>query len=110
MSADLARIRAAFCDGTYLFTTTGLAKMLKRGISVEAVEEALCRDSPEIIEDYPDDARGPACLILGWADLVRPLHVEVGYGDLQNVPIEVITVYEPDTRQWANNLRVRRPR
>jgi hypothetical protein len=105
--ANLDTIRAAFCDGTYLFTTTGAAKMLKRGISVHDVEEALCRDFPEIIEDYPDDLRGPACLILGWADLARPLHVEVGYGLAPAVVTEVITVYEPDTSKWYNS-RVRR--
>lgn len=107
MAANLEEIRKAFCEGTYFFTHTGFPKMLKRGIKEEEVVEALCHDAPEIIEDYPGDARGPACLILGWADLARPLHVEVGYGPTSETAIDVITVYEPDSAQWYNP-RVRR--
>jgi len=107
VAADLATIREAFCRRTYLFTTTGFPKMLKLGLTTEALEEALCRDSPEIIEDYSEDERGPACLILGWADLARPLHVVVGYGPTPDVVTEVVTVYEPDARQWYG-YRVRR--
>lgn len=107
MSANLDVIREAFCRGHYLFTTTGFPKMLKRGLKVEHLEEAVCRDNPEVIEDYPNDDRGPACLILGWADMTRPLHVEVGYGLDPEATIEMITVYEPDPREWYN-YRVRR--
>jgi hypothetical protein len=105
--ASLNLIRSAFCDGTYLFTTTAFAKMLKRGLKAQDLEEAICRDTPEIIEDYPGDARGPACLILGWADLARSLHVQVGYGLVPDAAIEVVTVYEPEPREWYNH-RVRR--
>ncbi|MBI4245626.1 MAG: DUF4258 domain-containing protein [Candidatus Rokubacteria bacterium] len=107
MAANLDAIREAFCRGTYLFTVTGYPKMLKLGLKAADLEEAICQDAPEIIEDYPDDPRGPACLVLGWADLARPLHIVVGYGDLPNVPIEAVTVYEPDPRQWYDH-RVRR--
>ena len=89
-----------------MFTTTGLPKMLKLGITAEDVENAVCRDDPEIIEDYPEDDRGPACLVLGWADLARPLHIVVGYGTTLDVAIELVTVYEPDRTQWYS-YRVR---
>jgi hypothetical protein len=45
--------------------------------------------------------------ILGWADLARPLHIEVGYGLIPEAAIEVITVYEPDPREWYNYTRRR---
>ena len=106
MAADLARIREAFCRRTYLFTTTGYPKMLKLGLTPDDLEEAICGNAPEIIEDYPNDGRGPACLVLGWADLARPLHVVIGYGD-PGVELEMITVYEPDSSQWYD-LRTRR--
>lgn len=109
MAANLDTIREAFCRGTYLFTTTGLPKMLKLGVKARDLEESICRDSPEIIEDYPVDERGPACLVLGWADLARPLHVVIGYGLMPDIEVEVVTVYEPDSRQWHNH-RVRRTR
>jgi len=102
VAANLGWIQTAFCEGTYFFTTSGWAKMVKRGISSAELEEAICRDAPEIIEDYPDDSRGPACLVLGWPDLLRPLHVVVGYGTSQEVPVEVITTYEPEPPEWYN--------
>lgn len=105
MRANLSIIRKAFCEGTYLFTTTGFSKMLKLGLKVGDLEEAICRDSPEIIEDYPGDERGPACLILGWADLARPLPMEVGYGMIPDAVIELVKVYEPDPRKWYSYRR-----
>lgn len=107
MGANLAAIREAFCNRTYLFTTTGFPKMLKLGLTVADLEEAICRDSPEVLEDYPEDERGAACLVLGWADLARPLHIVVGYGPTLDVATEVVTVYEPDAREWYGS-RVRR--
>lgn len=102
MAADLDWIRSAFRDQSYLLTTTGFAKMQKKDLSVPDLEEAIGRDSPEIIEDYPDDPRGPACLVLGWPDMFRPFHVVIGYGPSKDVVIEVVTVYEPEAPEWYN--------
>jgi hypothetical protein len=102
VAANLDWIRAAFCDQTYLFTTTGEPKMRKRGLVPADLEDAICRDSPEVVEDDPNDTPGPACLVLGWLDLAPPLHVVVGYGSSQDVEIEVITVYEPEPPDWYN--------
>ena len=101
MAANLAWIRTAFCDQSYLFTTTGYAKLLKRGLRTLDLEDAICRDSPEIIEDHENDPRGPCCLVLGWI-LARPLHVLVGYGTSQDISVEVITAYEPERPDWYN--------
>lgn len=76
--------------------------MLKRGVVPADLEDAICHDLPEVIEDYPDDLLGPACLVLGWLPSARPLHVVLGYGAAQDVVIEVITVYEPETPDWYN--------
>ena len=81
--------------------------MLKLGLTAEQIEAAICGDSPEILEDYSCDERGPACLILGWIDEARPLHVVIGYGNEPDVVNDVVTVYEPDARRWYNS-RVRR--
>jgi hypothetical protein len=104
---DLDIIREAFCRGTYLFKATAVAKILwKRGLKAEHLKTAVCDDSPEIIEHYPEDPRGPACLVLGWASInpplhvAQPLHILVGYGCIAGAEIEVITAYEPDRRHW----------
>jgi hypothetical protein len=109
VSPKLDWIRAAFCNRTYLVTTTGLPKMLKKDISQKDLETAICDDAPEVIEDYPDDWRGPACLVLGWLEPTRPLHVVVGYGDSEDVAIDVITAYHPEAPDWYNpRVRSRR--
>ena len=107
VAADISAIRRAFCEGTYDFTDHGASSLLKRGINERDVVAAICHDAPEVIEDYPADGRGPACLVLGWVDLARPLHVEVGYGRKSSDWVDVITVYEPDADRWYNHRRRR---
>lgn len=58
----------------------------------------------EIIEDYPEDARGHSCLILGRGDNGRPIHVVCAPKDEY---LAVITAYIPDERQWSNDFRTR---
>lgn len=51
-----------------------------------------------LVEDYPDDLRGHSCLILGFGDGGRPIHVVVApKGDY----LAVITAYVPDPNQWS---------
>jgi len=46
---------------------------LIRRISVAEVRQAIA--SGEVIEDYPDDKYGPSCLISGFTQAERPLHI-----------------------------------
>ena len=54
----------------------------------------------EIIEDYPDDKYAPSCLLLGFTENGRPLHIQVSYIDAALV--KIITVYEPDELEWID--------
>ena len=105
MAPNFDVIREAFCLGTYLFTATGLPKMLKRGIRVEDVEEAICRDAPEIIEDYPEDVRGHSCLMVGETPQGRTVHVVCSPKDEY---LAIITAYIPDPAEWDETGRKRR--
>ncbi|HEX9641547.1 MAG TPA: DUF4258 domain-containing protein [Candidatus Krumholzibacteria bacterium] len=99
----LARIRECFASNSYVFTWHAIEKGEERGILIEEVEEAVLAEDAEIIEDYPEDSRGPSCLILGWTARRRPLHVQVSYPP----EVRVITVYEPELERWIG-YRVRR--
>ena len=68
------------------------------------VEDAVLGRS-EIIEDYPDDKYGPSCLILGFTEAGRPLHLQCSYPsrDIK----KIITLYEPNSNFW-HNLRIRK--
>lgn len=62
----------------------------------------------EIIEDYPEDARGHSCLILGFAN-ARPIHAVCAVKDKPR-EVLLITVYDPSLRpeKWDTTFRHRR--
>ena len=59
----------------------------------------------EIIENYSEDARGHSCLIFGYGEGNRPLHVVCSPKDEY---LAVITAYVPNTEQWFDDFRSRR--
>ena len=59
----------------------------------------------EIIEDYPEDARGHSCLMVGYGDADRALHVVCAPKDEY---LAIITAYVPDEEQWDAEFRTRR--
>jgi hypothetical protein len=73
---DIEGIRRLILSGRYVVSFTHTEKLRRRKISIETIEEALHHGG--IIEDYPDDPRGPSCLVLGIAQAGRPLHVVCG--------------------------------
>jgi hypothetical protein len=75
-------------------------------IYMSELEEALY--SCEIVEEYPDDARGTSCLVLGFSGS-RPIHAVC---TVRSDPEELllITVYDPSRRpdKWSADYRKRR--
>jgi hypothetical protein len=91
-------------DGRYVISFTHTEKLRRRRISIETIEAAI-RDG-EIIEDYPNDPRGPSCLIYGITREERPIHVVCG--TIQPDYIVIITAYEPNTVEWERDWRTRK--
>lgn len=88
----------------YLYTIHAGDRMTERQIAVEEVEQALLSDGVEVVEDYPDDPRGPSCLVLGFTRQGKPLHVHC----TRPPGLAVITAYEPDVSEWEDDFRKRR--
>jgi hypothetical protein len=88
----------------YEFSKHAVDQSVIREIRVGEVEEAILNRS-QVIEDYPEDKYGPSCLILGFTNAGRPLHVQCSYPSRSLV--KVITLYEPDPDIW-HGLKVRR--
>ena len=59
----------------------------------------------ELIEDYPNDLRGHSCLMLGFGDGARAVHVVCSPKDEY---LAIITAYLPDPAQWSEDFRRRR--
>lgn len=91
-------IRAKFVSGQFEFSQHALDQSLRRKISVAEIRQA--SDTFEIIENYPDDKYGPSCLLLGFTDAGRPLHIHCTYPS--RPLLKVITLYEPDVDQWIH--------
>ena len=61
-------------------------------------------DEGEVIEDYPEDMRGHSCLMLGFGDDNRPIHIICSPKDEF---LALITAYLPDEDEWSDDFRVR---
>ena len=101
--ALIEEIQAKFARDEFEFSKHATDQTLLREISVQEIREAV--SVGEIIEDYPQDKYGPSCLILGFTQSNRPIHVQCSY-PLRPI-VKVITVYEPNPAEWVD-YRVRR--
>jgi hypothetical protein len=97
MPLSLNLISECFRTGNYNITKHGYEELDNDGITIKKLEIAIGQDSPEIIEDYPNDPRGHSCLIQGWFEPDLSVHVCVGIS--QDKP-EVITAYRPNLRKF----------
>ena len=104
--AVLDDIRSCVLRGAYLLSKHAVDQSIVRDVEPTELEEALLGSS-EIIEDYPADKYGPSCLVLGYTESGRPLHIQCAYGDRSRV--KIVTLYEPDPALWID-FRRRRPR
>ena len=99
---DIDEIREFVRSGHYEFSLHAQQERLAEDLDVVDVEAAIL--SGEIIEDYPNDPRGPSCLINGNA-VNQPVHVVIGWagkeGDLKSM-LRLITVYIPQPPKWKD--------
>lgn len=100
----LGEIRSKIHGRQYEFSKHAVDQTIIRSITVAEVEQAIS-DASEIIENYPDDKYGPSCLILGFTEAGRPLHIQCS--DPSRPRIKIITLYEPDPSLWIEH-RVRK--
>ena len=74
-----------------------------RMIATEEVRAAI--EQGDLVEDYPDDSRGHSCLMLGFGEGGRPIHVVCAPKDEY---LAIITAYLPDPHEWAEGFSQRR--
>lgn len=99
----IEELREKIAAGQFEFSKLAADQSILRHVTVDEVREAVA--GGEIIEDYRDDKYGPSCLILGFTQTQRPLHVQCSYPSRPMV--KIITVYEPDSNSWVD-LKVRK--
>ena len=100
---DINGIKGRASQGKYRISFTHTEKLRQREIEIRELEEALSMG--KIVEDYPDDPRGPSCLILGYTQKGRPLHIVCG---TIGIELLIITAYEPSPEEWESDWKTRR--
>lgn len=99
----LVRVRAA-AQRKVLFLPHALRQMLRPDRMIRRAEVRRVIAEGEVIEDYPYDARGYSCLLLGLGTDGRPIHVVCAPGKDY---LAVITAYLPDEEEWSDNFKMR---
>ena len=100
---DINDIKERVRQGQYRISFTHTEKLRQREIEIRELEEAL--SIGKIVEDYPDDPRGPSCLILGCTQKGRPWHIVCG---IMGVELLIITAYEPSPEEWESDWKTRK--
>ena len=101
---EIAKIVAKIKGGEYEFSKHAVDQSIVRDISVSEMEQAILENAL-IIENYPNDKYGPSCLILGYTQNGRPLHIQCSYPS--RPLIKIITLYQPDSGLWIDD-RIRK--
>ena len=99
----LIRIRAA-AQQKVLFLPHALRQMLRPDRMIRRAEVRHVITEGEVIEEYPNDARGHSCLLLGFGDRERPIHAVCAPREDY---LAIITAYLPDMHEWSSNFRKR---
>lgn len=102
---DIKQIKNLVTQRKYRLTLHAEVERDAEEITLQEIEEAILSKDAEIIEDYPNDPRGPSCLILGFTRKNFPLHIVCGIAS-QEILV-MVTVYRPDVAEWID-FRIRK--
>jgi len=89
--------------GALRWTNHILGRIFHRDIGTDDIKNALCNG--EIIEQYPADYPFPSCLILGYTETGKALHIVCGSNGAE---LWLITAYFPDKNEWSDDFKQRR--
>lgn len=91
-------VREAARAGRWAMTYHARLRSRRRMIRDRDVAWALAE--AEVLEEYPDDPRGPSALVLGHAEDGRPIHAVCTFDE--SGTLVLITVYEPGPPKWID--------
>ncbi len=95
---DINWIREKVRDNEYEFSSHADDERQADKISMSEVDKALLQC--KILEVYPNDSRGPSCLVLGYGEEVYPIHIVCGR--TLSYKMRIITIYIPSLPKWVN--------
>jgi hypothetical protein len=75
----------------------------ERMISTQEVRAVVTQG--QLVETYPEDVRGHSCLLLGYGDNLRPIHVVCAP---KTDYLAIITAYLPSPAKWEADWQTRK--
>lgn len=95
-----------WCAATrILYLPHAIRQMSRPDRMIARTEVRVVVERGEVIENYPEDPRGHSCLLLGYGELGRPIHVVCAPKEDY---LAIITAYLPDDELWEEDYRTRK--
>ncbi len=94
---DIKWIQDKLRKEEYYFSRHGDKERQNDNLTILEVEEAIL--SGMILEQYVDTGRGESCLIVGFTNFGKPIHIVCGKTDEE---LTIITVYIPSPPKFKN--------
>jgi len=101
---DIDKVRKAVRADRYEWRLHALIRLAERNVKQTAVIQVILEG--EIIEEYPEDAPCPSCLIFNMIKK-KPYHVVVAFDEAAE-KVYIITVYEPGLDKFEADYKTRR--
>ena len=105
MDAEIAeKIHECAINRNIRFKKHALIRSVERGIKIDEIVKVLqyCK----IIAVYPNDKPLKSYLIFGFTKNKRPLHIVVALDETEKY-VWIISVYEPDKKNWDETFTKR---
>ena len=90
-------IKEKMGSADYYVSRHGDQKRQNDNLSLLEVEESLLNG--RILEQYPDTGRGESCLVVGFTEYGKPVHVVCGK---RRDTLTIVTVYIPSPPKFKN--------
>jgi len=94
---DIAWIKNSIRNGAECFSKHGDQERQKDNLTITEVRESLLNG--RVLEQYPNTGRGESCLVVGFTDGGKPVHIVCGE---RKEKLVVITVYIPSPPKFKN--------
>ncbi len=94
---DLKEIKLKVEQEQYYCSKHGDQERQNDNLTILEVEEAIVNG--RILEEYPDTGRGESCLLVGFTEKGKPVHVVCG---VKGEILVIITIYIPTPPKFIN--------
>jgi hypothetical protein len=98
-------IRNLIAQGEVRVSAHGYDELAADDIAIDDILAGV--DDAEVLEEYPNFAKGPCVLVLELDSLSRPIHVVWGIPSGHSSPAVLVTAYRPDSEKWSQDFRER---